>query len=64
MIITDKIYYIFEVSPLTLLQEVDEKEGRVAQNIQRYYGLGATLCQQYAAILYIVDNRLDLAPRK
>ena len=49
---------------LTLLQEVDEKEGKVAQNIQRYYGLCPTLCHQYAAIIYIIDNRIDVAPRK
>ena len=46
------------------MQEVDEKEGKVAQNIQRYYGLTPALCQQYAAIIYIIDNRLGVASRK
>ena len=45
-------------------QEVDEKDGKVSQNIQRYYGLSPSLCQQYAAIIYILDNRIDVAPRK
>ncbi|KAL5256450.1 hypothetical protein ACHWQZ_G011629 [Mnemiopsis leidyi] len=47
-----------------IYKEVDEKEGKVSQNIQRYYGLSPPLCQQYAAIIYIVDNRIDVAPRK
>jgi hypothetical protein len=45
-------------------QEVDEKDGKVSHNIQRYYGLSPSLCQQYAAIIYILDNRIDVAPRK
>ena len=46
------------------LQEVDEKEGKVTRNIQRFFGVNTALAQQYAATIFIMDNRIDVSPKK
>lgn len=47
-----------------IYKEVDEKEGKVTRNIQRFFGVNTALAQQYAATIFIMDNRIDVSPKK